>query len=53
VGFYVRDLLPRKARLDREYAAQADFLSDCRIVLNTIARIFHSSVTHNGPEEER
>jgi lipopolysaccharide/colanic/teichoic acid biosynthesis glycosyltransferase len=53
VGFYVRDLLPRKARLDCEYAAQADFLSDCRIVLNTIAGIFHSSVTHNRPEEKR
>jgi lipopolysaccharide/colanic/teichoic acid biosynthesis glycosyltransferase len=50
VGFYVRDLLPRKARLDCEYAAQADFLSDCRILLNTIARIFHSAVTHNRLE---
>jgi lipopolysaccharide/colanic/teichoic acid biosynthesis glycosyltransferase len=40
VGFYVRDLLPRKARLDCEYAAQASFLSDCRVLLKTVAGIF-------------
>jgi lipopolysaccharide/colanic/teichoic acid biosynthesis glycosyltransferase len=49
VGFYVRDLLPRKARLDCEYAAQANFLSDCRVLLNTIARIWFPSVTHHRP----
>jgi lipopolysaccharide/colanic/teichoic acid biosynthesis glycosyltransferase len=53
VGFYVRDLLPRKARLDCEYAAQADFLSDCRVVLNTIARILFPSVTHDCPRRKR
>jgi lipopolysaccharide/colanic/teichoic acid biosynthesis glycosyltransferase len=45
VGFYVRDLLPRKARLDCEYAAQADFLSDCRILFKTVAAIFSPSLT--------
>lgn len=33
--FYLEQLLPAKARLDMEYAAQATFLSDCGIVLRT------------------
>jgi len=43
VEFYVRDLLPRKARLDCEYASQANFLSDCRVLLKTVAAIFSPS----------
>ena len=38
--FYVHRLLPRKARLDREYAAQSTFWSDCSILMKTIFRIF-------------
>jgi lipopolysaccharide/colanic/teichoic acid biosynthesis glycosyltransferase len=53
VGFYVRDLLPRKARLDCEYAAHADFLSDCGVLLNTIARILFPSVTHHRAGRKR
>lgn len=34
--FYLEELLPAKARLDTEYAAQATFLSDCRILLRTV-----------------
>jgi lipopolysaccharide/colanic/teichoic acid biosynthesis glycosyltransferase len=34
--FYLEKLLPTKARLDIEYAAQATFLSDCRILLRTV-----------------
>lgn len=47
--FYVRDLLPRKARLDCEYAAQADFLSDCRILFKTVTAIFTPSLIQNRP----
>ncbi|WP_334269948.1 sugar transferase [Edaphobacter sp. HDX4] len=35
--FYLEELLPAKARLDIEYAAQATFLSDCRILLRTVS----------------
>ncbi len=38
--FYIHRLLPRKAHLDREYAAQATFWSDCCILMKTILRIF-------------
>jgi len=38
--YYVRDLLPRKARLDCEYATQATFWSDCRISMKTVLCIF-------------
>jgi lipopolysaccharide/colanic/teichoic acid biosynthesis glycosyltransferase len=51
VGFYVRDLLPRKARLDCEYAAQANFLSDCRVLLKTVAGVLFPSLTHNRMEK--
>jgi lipopolysaccharide/colanic/teichoic acid biosynthesis glycosyltransferase len=53
VGFYVRDLLPRKARLDCEYAAQADFLSDCRVLLRTVVRIFSSSRIPNKEKQRK
>jgi lipopolysaccharide/colanic/teichoic acid biosynthesis glycosyltransferase len=51
VEFYVRDLLPHKARLDSEYAAQASFLSDCRVLLKTVASIFSPSLIHDCPEK--
>lgn len=35
--FYIEELLPMKAQLDLEYAAQATFLTDCGLVLRTIA----------------
>jgi lipopolysaccharide/colanic/teichoic acid biosynthesis glycosyltransferase len=35
-SYYLQDLLPRKARLDREYAARATFRSDCGILLRTV-----------------
>jgi lipopolysaccharide/colanic/teichoic acid biosynthesis glycosyltransferase len=38
--FYLHRLLPRKAHLDREYAAQSTFWSDCSILMKTIFRIF-------------
>ena len=37
---YVRDILPRKARLDLDYAARASFWSDCAILAGTFLRIF-------------
>jgi lipopolysaccharide/colanic/teichoic acid biosynthesis glycosyltransferase len=51
--FYVRDLLPRKARLDYQYAAHASFWSDCRILVKTIVRLFSPSPIHNSPEKIR
>lgn len=38
--YYVFELLPRKARLDCEYAAHATFWSDCKISVRTLFRIF-------------
>lgn len=38
--FYVSRLLPQKARLDCEYAAQATFRTDCGIVMKTLFLIF-------------
>ncbi|HKD80961.1 MAG TPA: sugar transferase [Candidatus Angelobacter sp.] len=38
--FYLRRLLPRKARLDRDYAAQATFWTDCRVLTRTLFHIF-------------
>jgi lipopolysaccharide/colanic/teichoic acid biosynthesis glycosyltransferase len=35
-SFYLQDVLPRKARLDCEYAARATFRSDCGILLQTL-----------------
>lgn len=35
-SFYLRDVLPEKARLDSEYAARSTFRSDCGILLRTI-----------------
>jgi lipopolysaccharide/colanic/teichoic acid biosynthesis glycosyltransferase len=35
-AFYINQLLPTKARLDTEYAAQATFISDCSVLLQTI-----------------
>jgi len=46
VVFYVANLLPLKARMDCEYAAHASLLSDCRVVLKTVANIF---VSTSGP----
>jgi lipopolysaccharide/colanic/teichoic acid biosynthesis glycosyltransferase len=37
---YVREILPRKARLDLDYAARASFWSDCAILTGTLLRIF-------------
>lgn len=50
-GFYVRDLLSRKARLDCEYAAQATFLTDCGLLFKTFAAIFLPSLTQHRPEK--
>ena len=35
-SFYVEQVIPVKARLDREYAAHATFWTDCRILLQTL-----------------
>jgi lipopolysaccharide/colanic/teichoic acid biosynthesis glycosyltransferase len=35
-AFYVEQVIPVKARLDREYAAHATFWTDCRILLQTL-----------------
>jgi len=48
VCFYLRHILPRKARLDCEYSAHASFLGDCLLLLKTIAGIFFAG--YNGPE---
>jgi len=36
-SFYVQQILPRKARLDLDYAARATFRSDCGILLQTVS----------------
>jgi lipopolysaccharide/colanic/teichoic acid biosynthesis glycosyltransferase len=41
-GFYVHQLLPRKAGLDLEYAARASFRSDLEVLANTLLMIFGS-----------
>lgn len=48
LGFYLRDLLPHKARLDCQYAAQANFLSDCRVLLKTGILLFCASCRRNS-----
>jgi lipopolysaccharide/colanic/teichoic acid biosynthesis glycosyltransferase len=35
-SFYIEQLLPQKARIDREYAARATLRSDCEILLQTV-----------------
>lgn len=35
--FYINDVLPRKARLDLEYATRATLWSDCGVLLQTLA----------------
>jgi lipopolysaccharide/colanic/teichoic acid biosynthesis glycosyltransferase len=50
VEFYVRSLLPRKACLDCNYAAEATFLSDCRVVFKTVAGMFSVSKVRHGRE---
>jgi lipopolysaccharide/colanic/teichoic acid biosynthesis glycosyltransferase len=35
-SFYVEQVLPRKARIDTEYAVRATFRSDCTILLKTV-----------------
>jgi lipopolysaccharide/colanic/teichoic acid biosynthesis glycosyltransferase len=35
-SFYIEQVLPQKAKLDGEYAAQATFRSDCGILLQTL-----------------
>jgi lipopolysaccharide/colanic/teichoic acid biosynthesis glycosyltransferase len=52
VVFYVRDLLPRKARLDCEYAARANFVSDCRVLLKTVAGMISPSLVRASPQQE-
>ncbi len=42
VGFYTKNILPRKARMDIEYAEHATFWSDCAILMGTLLRIFCS-----------
>lgn len=39
-SFYTEQVLPRKVKLDSEYAAQATFRSDCRILLRTLRLLF-------------
>lgn len=39
-SFYIEQVLPRKARLDSEYASQATFGSDCVILLQTLLVAF-------------
>jgi lipopolysaccharide/colanic/teichoic acid biosynthesis glycosyltransferase len=41
-GFYIHQLLPRKAQLDLEYAARASFRSDLQVLANTLLVIFGS-----------
>jgi lipopolysaccharide/colanic/teichoic acid biosynthesis glycosyltransferase len=51
-SFYIRQVLPQKAKLDSEYAAQATFRSDCGILLQTLyVPILHRrSMTKNHNE---
>lgn len=50
-SFYAHHLLPRKCRLDREYAAQATFWGDCSILIQTILCIFSSDPVSRQFEE--
>ena len=40
IAFYVEEILPKKARLDLDYARRATFLSDCDILLRTLICTF-------------
>lgn len=54
-NFYVEKLLPLKAQLDLEYAANATFLTDCIILLQTIAaaaRVNSSSIPTQSFDEQ-
>lgn len=42
-GYYHSIILPTKLRLDREYMAQATFLSDLKLIVDTIVRRWDSS----------
>lgn len=42
---YIREILPRKARLDLDYAAHASFWSDCAVLTDTLLRIFRKRPT--------
>jgi len=42
-GYYHSIILPAKLRLDREYMAQATFLTDMTLIVNTIVRRWDSS----------
>jgi hypothetical protein len=35
-SFYLQQVLPQKARIDRDYALRATFQSDCLIVVKTM-----------------
>jgi lipopolysaccharide/colanic/teichoic acid biosynthesis glycosyltransferase len=51
---YVREILPRKARLDLAYAARASFWSDCAILTGTLLRIFcpqHPAIPRNADHD--
>jgi len=37
--YYLRSVLPEKIRLDWEYAKQANFMTDCKILVTTLRRI--------------
>lgn len=53
-AFYINQLLPTKARLDTEYAAQATFISDCSVLLQTVCmplvRLRHTAGDRNEME---
>ncbi len=45
--FYVQKLLPEKARIDLDYASRANFLTDCALMLRTVA----VSINHGGSKQ--
>lgn len=51
---YVREILPRKARLDLDYAERASFWTDCAILTGTLLRIFcpqHPAIPRNADRD--
>jgi lipopolysaccharide/colanic/teichoic acid biosynthesis glycosyltransferase len=41
--FYIQKLLPEKARIDLDYASRANFLTDCALMLRTVAVAINNS----------
>lgn len=51
-AYYISIILPAKLRLDREYMAQATFLTDLKLIMDTVTRRWDSSEICELPDPE-